>query len=68
MTDTCYYLYSAHFCFLKGTYEHYMPLCTAAGVKLLNFAQIIQKLHGFMGHSIKKMYSSCSDISSVMLI
>ena len=45
-----------------------MPLCIAAGVKLLNFAQIIQKLHGFMGHSIKKMYSSCSDISSVMLI
>ena len=41
-----------------------MPMFSVADTKLMNFDKIIQKLHGSMGHAIKKIYTSYNDISS----
>ena len=43
------------------------PMFREDDIKLLNFDTVIEKLHGSMRHSLKQIYSSCNDISPVLL-
>ena len=43
------------------------PVFREDDIKLLNFDTVIEKLHGSMRHSLKQIYSSCNDISPVLL-